>query len=689
MLPKRKLLPCVCSRASLSYALGILIIACIVISVVLIPSLTISKAAYVSIVGNEKIFLFYCSDIIRKRLSALESPLWEVGGLLFGLDLSLPPFNGSVNERIDGHFVDKFDFVVKRYMNLYPTFSTHIFLAPGGVVAQIEPFVESFYLQDLMLPNYTLNIDCVANSSTSLHQTRIILENTTTTSKKEMSWKVLQVYLLYQPTLSNTSGFWGLAGSWSDVSEAINENELLILAQSLKMEFLVAVFLTEGNLFLPVASSQGFNFTTPQSVLLDFLMSSQKIEFLMDDYLFYIFVRQKPSLKGFISLSRVPWVLLFILIGLITILSLLLGINLTLPLKIKAAYFYAPWKPPFAMLMIGSHKGERMLNLTADILNSARERVNHRFHACQVPHLNPYCSMYILESVKEAVEMGSAVLNALQSESLDFSHPLLTEEPPVLVLAIHWCQNVHVDRNFAEGLLVCHGPDIVYGTSLFNIGIGNSIILSSKAREKLGASNTFSNNIHKFSLPNRSREVFYFFVDSSSIEMVQAFISAQESLKESPLVECIPVIRDENKLKKMRSLNDIMLSYPVSAFPPLSEKNLSRNFDGSIQKSDEIKTFSLVFYPTSVPEWLDRTLRKIYEMHPLTPGPSHWLTVRNIIYYFYFGYALLFQPLAPRERRNITDCLARSFGVPSSRFYEHLAVHGALHFVQSIRNCYS
>lgn len=686
MFNRKSCFPFGFSRTWVSCILGALIVACILISSILIPVLATETVTQGNIVEEEKAFLLDCSDFLRGKLNQFAVPLWEVAGLVQGMDLPLPPFNGSVGDRTDGPSIAKFDFVVNRYANLYPSPSTSIFVAPGGVITQVEPSDDFLNHKDLMLPEFRLHISSFLNSTVSLHQTRIVVQNDTVSLSNAVAWKVLQVYLVYQEPLSNSSGFWGLTGSWTPLQEAINVQELFSLAEEHKMDLLVASFSKEGNFILPIASTLGFNVTTPQSVLLDFLISSQKMEFVMDDYLFHIFVRRTQSVNTFIFKSRVPWVLFFAFIGLTTVFSIILGVNLALPLKIKAGYFYARWKPPFAVLTIGPHKGEKMLDLAGDILSSARESAKLHFHACQVPQLEAYCTTYILRSVKEAVEMGSAVLKTLQNESLDFPYPFLTEESPVLVLAVHWCENAEVNRHFTEGFLICRGPDIRYAANLLNIGIGNSIVLSSKAREKLDTSPAAAANLHEFVIPSRSRDAFHFFVDSSSIEMVQAFIYAQESLKHSSLVECVPIVGKKGERSISLSIKGTMSSYPVSAFLPLPESKISQSVEKAPSENEESNTILLAINPSSVPEWLDRALRKIYEVHPLTPGPAHWLVVRDVIYYFYFGYALLFQPLAPHERRNITDCLAMSFGVPTARFYEHLAVHGALHFVQSIKH---
>lgn len=89
---------------------------------------------------------------------------------------------------------------------------------------------------------------------------------------------------------------------------------------------------------------------------------------------------------------------------------------------------------------------------------------------------------------------------------------------------------------------------------------------------------------------------------------------------------------------------------------------------------------------SSVPPWLDRALRRIYDRHSLYLRPFPWPVIKIIIYYFYFGYALLFQPLAPRERDNIAQCLATAFGVPQAGLYEHLAVRCAMDFMTSNDN---
>lgn len=96
---------------------------------------------------------------------------------------------------------------------------------------------------------------------------------------------------------------------------------------------------------------------------------------------------------------------------------------------------------------------------------------------------------------------------------------------------------------------------------------------------------------------------------------------------------------------------------------------------------EELSSVNIDFF--SIPAWLERALKTTYERHTLSISDArHWNTVSFVIYYFYFGYALLFQPLAPRERENITQCLARAFGVPLQGLYEYMAVHCALEFTQ-------
>lgn len=120
-------------------------------------------------------------------------------------------------------------------------------------------------------------------------------------------------------------------------------------------------------------------------------------------------------------------------------------------------------------------------------------------------------------------------------------------------------------------------------------------------------------------------------------------------------------------------------SYPPFELPATSEINAR---SGSIS----IGAPSLFLDSSDVPAWLDRALKRIYDRHSLYLRPFPWPAIRFIIYYFYFGYALLFQPLAPRERENIAQCLATAFGVPQIGLYEHLAVRCAMDFISSNEN---
>lgn len=674
-----------CSLGIISYVLGTLILFTIIMSAGVVPLLITSKFSSINTAAREKEFLYLSDKIINERLKEHEGSSWEVAGLVLGLGLPDSPFNGSISERIHNQSVTNFEFVVDRYVNLASSAPDCIFVAPGGVITQVNRFEELFQFQDLMLPEYMLQIQSVLNSSSSLSQTKFLLRNESTAPNSSLSWNVLQVHLVYQEDVSNTTAFWGLTGSWSSVEDSINENELLSQSKKYNMDFLLSVTTGKNKLIFPIASSQGFSFSTPQSVLLDFVISSKKKKFQMEgDALFDIFVRRTPKERKILYM-RVPWIVTMILIGLLVIFCILLALHLSVSSVRASQSFRAPCHPPFAMLIIGPHKGEKMLNLTAEALSSVMERSKAHFRANQIPQLQSYSTTYILQSVKEAVKMGSAVLQAVRDETINSVYSFYREESPILVCAVHWCQDAEVDRSIAEGSLVYRGEDIMYGKNLFDIGVGNAIVLSLAARDKLSETSSLCNHLHEFSLPNHFKDIFYFFVDSSSTEMVQAFIYAQESFTYSSLVQCVPVLRKRSEESIPLPVDEGMSLYPVSAFLPVRfERTLCDTANASDKGKED--TLPLSFDPSSVPEWLDRTLRKNYETYFFTLGPVHWLKVRVIIYYFYFSCAILLHPLAPRERRNITECLAKSFGVPTSRLYEHFAVRGALEFAQSTRN---
>lgn len=684
MFSKRIISSFACSLGRISYVLGTLILFTIVVLAGVLPLLITAKFSSINTAAREEEFLYLSDNIINERLKEHEGSSWEVAGLVLGLGLPVPPFNGSISQRIFNQSVTNFEFVVDRYVSVASSAPDCIFVAPGGVITQANRFEELLHFQDLMLPEYMLQVQPVLSSSSCLSQTKFLLNNETTASTSSLAWNVLQVRLVYQKDASNTTAFWGLTGSWSNVENSINLNELLSQSKKLGMDFLLSVTSRKNKLILPIASSQDFSFSTPQSVLLDFVLSSTKKEFQMESgVLFDIFVRRTPIRKKFLYM-RVPLTVSLVLILLLAIFCILLALHLTASSDRATQSFRAPCHPPFAMLIIGPHKGEKMLNLAAEALSGVRERSKSHFRAYQIPQLQSYSTTYILHNVKEAVKMGSAVLQALRDEAINSVYSFHKEESPILVCAVHWCENAEVDRSIAEGSLIYRGADITYGKNLFDIGIGNAIVLSSAARDKLAETSSLSNHLHEFSLPNHFKDHFYFLVDSSSTEMIQAFIYAQESFAYSHLVQCVPVLRKRSEESVPLPVDEGMSLYPVSAFLPV---RFERTLCDATDTSDKREENSLLaFDPSSVPEWLDRTLRKNYETYFFTVGSAHWQKVRVIIYYFYFSCAILLHPLAPRERRNITECLAKSFGVPTSRLYEHFAVRGALEFAHSTRN---
>lgn len=752
-----------CSPRRAAYFFLTFLVFLVIASAIVLPFVIAGNIKEESSYNGEIAFLKWAEFAMTDGLYQSRPIMRGVSGYVYGFPLLIPPYNGTVSERIEGQHFPNFDFAAEHFRSeSYHEFiqKSHLFLAPGGVVNQIFPFSQRLLYQDLLSEFYLMNFPPIFNASYDSFETKLAYDDLT------REWKLLQAVSIYNSSFPD-SVFWGLAGTEISFSDFLVEIKFFEMAEQSGMDFLLCIQSKNSNKIIPVVCSDDVEYLEAEGFL-PFIVSAQTIEFRQgQNIVFELFVKAKKRWNNEILL---PWGLCMSFLLLMGVFSFFLFVLLNAADRSRENYMdyhLAPQTPPFAMLIIGPKRGEDAWNSCGEELRVALERERCHFEAYQTPQIHPNTATYILGSVDMAVQMAFAVMREVlqKSEHTDVVTLFGEEGNFIITCAVHWCVTAEVFRNPTEEFVQYSGPDISYCTHLYlTEAVGNAVTLSYTAKDKISCvppSDIYAipySTGHAAATP----EIPYYVFEGRNEAMRKAFIFAQSFSKtavpmrfgysriresnediNSPFAEnelddedarhteeshlnisnhfeeffearmpmnpardkrnsqyrwaqfaMRPEPQDEGRIRTsgLFSSSDFDLSFKgiddlFSSRYPRTPKIVSRNTHGyfspdspSLSNYTEECSHVVTVDSRSVPDWLYRALKKTYDRDALSTGDTGWPLISTIVYYFYFGYALLFQPLSPRERENISQCLARAFGVPPQGLYEYMAVHCAIEF---------
>lgn len=648
-------------------------------------------------------FLHHFQDELTKGVAKTFVGVASICGLVLGEYSSIPPFNGSIDDRIRDQHIAYFELVAERFAEKTNKNST-FFVAPGGIVTQTYPTKNEIMHIDLLNAQYDLGIEEFYNASKPLFEFKLLYDEV------HNEWSLQHFSLIYSG-ISSTSQFWGIAGSSADFGQVLQAVNLTQMAEEQDMDFLVVNKLTKSTEVTPVLTSLEFS-SSNQEELLEFMRIAQHIDcFSNNACVIDIFVRPKkvkPMRWAFIH----SWIGVTAAILLTVLIFLIFNWILMIP-KEFGGYLTAPRSAPFAIIIIGLQRDADVWEIAKENLRWTLQYITQKYKAYEVAQCTPGKFTFVVHTVDKAVEMGLELMELMHAQTRKKEYESLVRGRRYFFIscAVHWCCDVDIVVNPALEYALYRGKDILECRKLYEYAMTNAVTLTESAIQRL--SKKWIQDLHSADDPGL--EDVFFIVKKNCKILYEAFLFGTEFHKAQHSSSCSNFLggskSDRDVVFKPRAVNTVFSSANSDSLNPLhaamensfeilrhspsaklassrTEKG-SGSFDISSVVTDAVDTSAtekdILTNRSSLPEWVDRVLQRIYEQHPLSLRCGQWKIVKKVVHYFYFGYALLFEPFAPDTSHlsNIADCLASAFRIPRTGLYEHLAVHCAIEFLHS------
>lgn len=632
-------------------------------------------------------------------------------GFVFSNLSSIPPINGTPEERIEGQYYSRFDSFVQ------PTYSPTVeiqlqALCPGGVYSQMNPFNQSLYKKILF--------EYPDQMYASIEYGKVFADGPSQSYNN--SWIIAFVNPIFNTTTfsdQSEENFWGFVVAWVSITDTIAKSGLPDMMKDHKIQYLL--YTMKNGIYNVIDTSLSGSLSTEDIRRFESAPASVMTN---ETGLNLVLVVLKDS--DAVVLNRSMLVILVVFIA-------TLGIVLTaVAIVIIAACTnafdgieHAPKSPPFAMLIIGPQNGEdlwimapdQMCDVTEKLAKVLEKKMKH-FRAYQVPQLQPYTTTYILRRTEDAVKMAFSVIEELQANPVDeqLEKSLGSGCKGLFIsYAVHWCKtgNVLLGTSSAGERLRYESQEILHAVSMWRKSPPSIVVISESA--KVHVSLKFAVQFFRpaGSVSEDGVEAMYFVFDPSRPLLHEAKAKAEKNANTSLQgilypYSSSPSVYSPHHLTKEKgsphpnspsaaplavdgslhanpsgnSLEEVVHSRRGAAGRQERGGRLNLHREFTLPGNDEdLEAFSKALMEPKIPSLLLNALRSAFDHQWLTLGIS-FDSVKVMVYYFYSCFKLIFKPLAAPQRHNIFLRLVTAFGVPQDGLLEHLAAHCTIRYIQ-------
>ncbi|KEG09458.1 hypothetical protein DQ04_05191040 [Trypanosoma grayi] len=402
---------------------------------------------------------------------------------------SVPPFNGTVEERVENQSFDRF-YGVAEMLNSTTKFVATFILAPGGVSLQAVPQNSTLYYYDfLAYDNDTGDPPVLESIDTA--QIAVLGPLYHGIPPIDAGWQLVvrnPVYNVTNISHGSRNNFWGFVFIVQDVDAMMDANRIDEKTREKELDYLIYTTERATNKIFPIRYSVKSNPT--QEELQHFIMTGTNRTVLRSRIRWYLCMRttyHEPLL------SRSVTVVIVVSAVISSIFVFLIGASVVLTcLREYDGRDHAPKMAPFAMAIIGPCSGELLWELAPDHMVQVsdrlaevqwREIVRHR--AYRGIQMHPYTTTIITRTVDAAVQLCFDILEELQAQPIDgpLRHILGEDGRLLIACTVHWCTDATVRVETVSGSMRYEGPDVVYGGRMWVFAAPNEVSISRAARD--------------------------------------------------------------------------------------------------------------------------------------------------------------------------------------------------------------
>lgn len=631
------------------------------------------------------------NQIMQNLVTYTLALTFKMEGFVFSNLTSIPPLRGSIEERMEDQYYSRFD-VLADVLSLPPVHITTVLLCPGGVITQTYPELKELHGVDLFELN-PLAWDVFESGTNKVEGP---------TQSKDGTW----VFNIIEPVFNSTTkeeqveeNFWGFVSFGADIRKTMDNTQISEAMQLLDMAYALYTQTESG----PAVISSSFDASLTNEEFNQYLRHSTTMAF--DGALSNLSVAVSKQHKQLILSSSV-------LTAIIAIVSTF-GVICIFIAVIFIAYFtqpycgieHAPKSAPFAVLVIGPQQGEQLWNIAPDEMSDITEKLKVvlernmvKFHAYQIPQLQPYTTTYVLRHIDDAVKMTFSIIEELYENPID--GPIQNFRGPngrlFISYAAHWCKvgTVLLDPTGSKERIRYEGPDLLFGPKIWRKAVPNVMVISTAAKEEITLRNL---TIHTFQ-PCAARvgeagQSLYCVFDVSRPTLQKAKAETENYLTQSeggnslnPL--SFTTIGEAMETRCKQSASPKANSFGDDAG---ADKTSSGFRAGVVAEGEEgkkvsgketMEAFNRAVLEPQIPASLSSALRSAFENQGVSVGVE-FDSLKIMMFYFYSCFKLMFKPLAGSQRHNIYMRLIMAFGVPQHEgLLEHLAALCTIRCIQ-------
>ncbi|ORC86025.1 uncharacterized protein TM35_000312110 [Trypanosoma theileri] len=409
-------------------------------------------------------------------------------GFTLGSMTSLPPFNGTVEERIKDQMFPRFNQVASK-MHSTTKFVQAFILAPGAVVLQTFPENDEMTKYDFLDPKNELGdptaIESIDNASVfafgPLHRALPSFPG---------EWQLIirnPIYNVTDVADASRDNFWGFSLVIQDVDAMMDANLLNESTQKNGLDYLIYTVRRKTGESIPIRFSLNPNPTYEE--MKDFIDTGTNRAVLRNRLTWYICLR---SVHKEPELTRTAIVIIIVSAVFGSLLIFLVGTFMVLIcIRDYEGWKHAPKTTPFAIAVIGPCNGEELWELAPECMVHVSERLTAvqrreivRHRAYEGVQLHPYTTTVVARSVESALQLCFDILEELQSHPIDNNLQELLGDDGRLLLAcaVHWCTDARVRMETINRIIRYEGPDVVYSGRMWVFASPNEVCISNAAR---------------------------------------------------------------------------------------------------------------------------------------------------------------------------------------------------------------
>lgn len=510
--------------------------------------------------AHEERVVDYWMNIFRNSIVRTVSTAYCVQGFILGQIQSIPPFNGTIEERTKGQYFSRFEDVVHTVNGTNGDLCV-VMSAPGGIYYQSLPtmgvlMTDGFVVEKI--PGKPSPMDTVLSGTGTLFGPwRLVDEGCNL-----IIWAIGIRQPVYGVTSVKDHGidtFWGFAYVFLSIDSLMMIENLTAYMAEEDVDYLVYTF-SESKTIDPIATSMSPNAT--EAELRDLVQRGVSRSVSPNEVDWLLAVRSRDD-RQYITRANIGIIAMSAVMGSFLLFLFVVGFIMYCT-RVYDGRPYAPKTAPFAMLTVGPCDSAELWNLASDHMVDVTERLKEMLdramathHAYPITQLRPSAHSYTTRNVVDAVHMAFEVLEELHSHRIDGPLcRLLGEDGRLLVsCAVHWCRDATVTMEPSGESLLYEGPDVVYGGRMWVFARPNSVTLSEAAREKLRGDPqhavTYLNSVYLRGV--KARQNLYVITDTTNKKLCGAAEVAEGRLRRVRDAQEHPVDLDSTSTSGSRS----------------------------------------------------------------------------------------------------------------------------------------